>query len=658
MFFYVLGQNDSTVHHLDPIDIVAPSTNKMIISPIPMQTLHQSQHRILPLLQLSDAIKLMSGAVIKDYGGVGGMKTVSIRGLGSQHTGVIYDGIALTDCQTGQIDLGKFAIENLETITLEVGSENLSAQPARQFAQASTLKFTMPIPKLDSSKPFSASLRFVGGSFGLLNPSISIQNLWNPNAQSQSKYFSTFYFSYLRSRGDYPFLLHYGGSTDSVSRERRINSAVQRLSAETNLFALFTKQSSLKIKLFYNLSEQELPGAVTFYNPKNAQKLWDQNLFTQLSYDYNILKLHYQLNAKFNYAYQRYLDAHYLNAVGKIDNHYLQNEYYISNSFMYKPYKVIYFSFANDLIYNNMKSDMADFVYPTRFTILNLITTNISISHFKISAGILQTAIQNWTKESGAADPLHRISPAFNCSYQPFRRKQFFIRFFYKDIFRSPTFNDLYYRLVGNVNLKPEQTHQLNLGTTYFGYFPIQKLSLSVSVDGYYNRVKDKIVAFPGKDLFVWTMLNFGRVDIWGIDLNLQNKYQITPNIIFNLASNYSFQHATDCTDPFSRTYGHQIPYTPRHSGAITIMLQIPWVDIAYSMLFSGKRYALQQNIPANLLPGYIDQSIAISREFRINCCYFEAKLELLNIANVQYEVIKNYPMQGRSIRCTFRIKY
>ena len=48
-------------------------------------------------LQISDAIKFFSGATVKDYGGVGGLKTVSVRGLGASHTAVAYDGVIITD---------------------------------------------------------------------------------------------------------------------------------------------------------------------------------------------------------------------------------------------------------------------------------------------------------------------------------------------------------------------------------------------------------------------------------------------------------------------------------------------------------------------------------------------------------------------------------
>ena len=111
----------SRTRKLSEVNINANSPQKVFTGPAVVQQISAEQIRELPTLLLSDALKYMSGVVVRDYGGTGGMKTVSVRGLGTQHTGVAYDDIALTDCQTGQIDLGKLSLENVSSIALIVG---------------------------------------------------------------------------------------------------------------------------------------------------------------------------------------------------------------------------------------------------------------------------------------------------------------------------------------------------------------------------------------------------------------------------------------------------------------------------------------------------------------------------------------------------------
>ena len=67
----------------------------------PTQIFSKEELNNLHVLQVSDAVKHFAGVTVKDYGGIGGLKTVSIRSLGAQHTAIGYDGIAITDCQTG-----------------------------------------------------------------------------------------------------------------------------------------------------------------------------------------------------------------------------------------------------------------------------------------------------------------------------------------------------------------------------------------------------------------------------------------------------------------------------------------------------------------------------------------------------------------------------
>ncbi|WP_449399736.1 TonB-dependent receptor [Chryseobacterium wanjuense] len=50
---------------------------------------------------VADALRYFSGVQIKDYGGIGGLKTINIRSMGSQHVGVFYDGIQIGNAQNG-----------------------------------------------------------------------------------------------------------------------------------------------------------------------------------------------------------------------------------------------------------------------------------------------------------------------------------------------------------------------------------------------------------------------------------------------------------------------------------------------------------------------------------------------------------------------------
>lgn len=650
------AQIDTSVQFLEGISVEGKAERSAISTTVPVQTLTQADIQTMPAVLLSDVLKLFSGIVIKDYGGVGGMKTVSMRGFGSQHTAISYDGLPVTDCQTGQIDLSKFSLENVEQISVNSGTDDIFL-PARLFAAANLIQIRTLRPKFDK-RPFHIDFRFLGGSFGLWSPSVLLENRIVKRRNNGFSLSSSLNINYLQSDGRYPFTIYYGGDNDSTSLEKRSNSDVRSMNIEGNLFFTFDYTTQMDVKLYYYQAERGLPGAIIFYNTHSRQRLYDQNAFGQVHFLKHFLKnVDYQLNAKFNYAYERYFDPDYLNAAGFVDNRYFQREYYLSNGVSYRPHKIVNLTLVNDLIFGNLTANLPNFILPSRLQVLTVLSAAVDTRFVQAKAALLHTGVANWAKKGAAADNVSRFSPSAGISIRPMLSQDFHIRAFYKNIFRLPTFNDLYYNDFGNRDLRPENTHQFDLGLTYARSFLHRKMGISITVDGYYNRVKDKIVAIPSRNLFTWMMLNFGAVKIAGMDANVSFNYKIIKQLKIDIVGSYSLQQAVDVTDPKSNTYRHQIPYTPLHSGSASLTLSTPWVDVSYTVVAAGKRYALQQNVPANELKPYSDHSLALAKDFDVKGkVVLGYKLELLNLANRHYEIVRNYPMQGRSVRGTLRI--
>ena len=204
---------------LDEVIIATEQPVRIAADAAAVQQLSVKQIATLPTLQLSDALKYMSGVVVKDYGGTGGMKTVSVRGLGAQHTGVVYDGIPLTDCQTGQIDLGRLSLDNVHDIALEIGINAGIFVPARLFSYSNLLKINT-LSKIPD-KPVHVKVGLTAGLYGLWSPQLLFENYIKSRKRPDRYMVWNLAASYLTSKGNYPYILHYGGITDSLSRERR-----------------------------------------------------------------------------------------------------------------------------------------------------------------------------------------------------------------------------------------------------------------------------------------------------------------------------------------------------------------------------------------------------------------------------------------------------
>ena len=643
-------------HAIREVTVTEKYASSEVRSTTPLQILNSKSIEGLNVLQVSDAVKYFSGVTVKDYGGIGGLKTISVRSLGANHTGVSYDGITLTDCQTGQIDLGRFSLDNVDMISLNSGQSDNIFQPARLFASASVLNIRTLTPEFTNNKYINGKISMKAGSFGLLNPSLWLEG------KISSKIAASLSGEWLSANGKYPYVLNYGQSAkDSTSKETRQNTDVHNFRLEGALYATFSDKESGYIKSYFYQSERGLPGSTILYNNESSskQRIWDHTFFTQAHYEKEFSRYWaFQANAKYNSGYTRYLDPTYLNTEGKLESIYRQTEYYGSASALYRVLDNLSFSASTDGAITTLTSDTSSFATPVRYSWLTAVAGKYVTNRVLATASVLSTIVHETVKNGNPAADHQQLSPTFSLSVKPFTNQDFRVRLFYKNIFRLPSFNDLYYSEVGNRDLKPERTNQYNLGVTYNLSISTWMPLLKITIDGYHNNVKDKIVAYPNKDTFSWTILNYGKVVIDGLDLTAETTLQPYKEIGILLGSNYTYQRAINVTDPTDGVYNNQLPYTPRISGSGKAGVITPWINISYSLLWSGHRYAVNQNYIENRLPAYYDHSISISRDVQLKNQLIHLNLEVLNLMDTNYAIVKWFPMPGRSYRATISLKF
>lgn len=589
---------------------------------------------------LDEVLRTMPGLTVKDYGGVGGLKTVSVRGLGAAHTAVCYDGTAISNAQNGQIDISRFNLDNVASLTVEIGPADEIFRPARTMSSGGVLTVNSKRPDFSAGGTLlKARMRFA--SFGTYSPGLLLQQKLSDSFSLDASA------SYTRSEGDYPFKLQNG---TSQTMERRTGSEVSILSTEANLRGDLPNGAALTSKVNFYTSQRGLPGAVIFYAQNPTETLWDKALVSAVSYEdvySNGLKI--KSSVGYNLEWNRYLDVSTFYAEPE-DDRYLQQEWSASFIGQYSAGEALRFVLAQDLFVNRLSSSIPECPFPTRLSSITSLNAQYRSDRLTVTACLTATAITESVETGEAAPSRFRLSPNVSASWRV--AGQLRLRASYKDGFRVPTFNDLYYQRVGNVGLVPEIARQTGLGATWSG--SAGRASLSFTADGYWNSVKDKIVAVP--TMFVWHMRNLGRVRMLGADVSANAFIPVNDRWTFRLNAGWSWLSAVDLSDPSAKNYGHQIQYTPKHSGNVLASLETPWVNFSYTLVCSGRRWYLPQNVDANSLAPYFDHSISLNRDFRIRRTGMNVAFEALNLGNVNYEVIHSYPMPGRNYRLTITI--
>ena len=642
---------DSTkTYHIEEVSVSAQRIRKEVI---PVQMLAGEELQKLSVHSVADAIRYFSGIQIKDYGGIGGLKTVNIRGLGTQHVGVFYDGVQLGNAQNGQIDLGRFSLDNMEAVSLYNGQKSAIFQSAKDFASAGSIYMTARHPSFGEGQNYRLKGTFKTGSFGLVNPSVLLEHRLSKQVSGSLSA------EYMYTSGKYKFRYRQKNGYDIT--EIRKNGDVEAIRAEYGLFGDM-QGGEWKAKAYLYNSERGLPGAAVRETGDfvHEDRQWDTNFFLQGSFRKHWGNYSLQTNGKYAYDYLHYLSDPRLDVTTMyVNNHYRQHELYFSAANMLNILPFWSADVSVDFQWNKLNADLVNFVYPCRYTALVAAATALHFERFKLQASLLGIFVHETTKvPNAAAGDKHKYTPTVVASWQPFKNEDLNLRAFYKKIFRMPTLNDLYYTFIGNIDLNPEYTTQYDIGVTYSrkfrGGYPAR---LEFQADAYYNEVTDKIVAMPTSNQFRWTMVNLGYVEMRGVDVALQTEWHLLKDLKANLRVNYTYEKAQDFTDAKSDYYGGQIPYIPWHSGSAVLNLSYRDWDMNYSFIYTGERYESSANIPENYAKEWYTNDLSLSRRLHWKKMLWKLTAEVNNVFNQQHEVVQWYPMPGINFRFVINVE-
>ncbi len=644
---------------LTEVEVTARALEKDVIVP---QTLKGAELQRLNALSVADALRYFSGVQLKDYGGVGGIKTINIRSMGSQHTAVYYNGVQLGNAQNGQVDLGRFSLDNLEEIQLFNGQKSDIFQSAREFGAAGNVYLTTRKPyfKEDEKVHVRGQMRF--GSFSLANPNVGV-DVKLTNALSL-----TLDAEYVYSDGKYPFRYRRvlpSGETAYDTTAVRQNGDVNAVRTELGLHHYYRTTGFWRVHVYNYYSERGVPGAIVNNVWRNGERLWDRNTFVQAQWqDEWFDRLSTRFLAKYANDFTHY--KNYDERLLPSNNRYTQQEAYLSLANKFRVFNWWDLSLAYDYQYNTLAREnllLEDGVdhFARHSHWLSAATAFNFKEYLRAQASVLMTAVNN---------DAPRVTPGVFFSFRPYPKIDFSLNAFYKQSYRYPTFNDLYYTDLGNASLRPELARQHSVELAY--RISHRWLMANVAVSYYYNRVTDKIIAYPKGQQFRWTMLNLGTVKINGVDAKADFSFFLPLRWVLRTRLNYTYQKAIDVTNPSDTYYGHQIPYIPWHSGSAVLGLE--WTSrrgdhygLNYSFIYVGERYGQQENTIYNYVQPWYTHDLSLYGEwgitahrtpYAIHPLWLKANIELNNMLGQDYEVIQNYPMPKQNVRCTIALRY
>lgn len=556
-------------------------------------------------LQLQDALIHLNSVYIRNYGAHSGIKTISLRGLASNQTHLTISGIPLLSAQQGSFNLANFSLEDFEQITLSQGSSDINTN---------TLSGNL---QLDFAEPkYHLKTKIGIGSFQNYFGSTSI-------ALKKQNTFLKLNARYEEAEDNYPF-------TFQNKTYYRNNAQFQQF--QTNFIAQHQSRS-WKYTVFskFYANNNNVPEAVIFNNPASSdKKLQEWDNWTMFKAQRIQKQSLHELSAAYHTNLLRYYTP--------LANFEYTNQDIIAQYQTGITYKQHYLKMNIQTQYAHLSGDnLAIYLKPISWVERKQINVSLSETwtwhrnHTYGHSGTFQGACR--------VNILSDFTPQYNFSAYSnvFLYKKHYLYANTAYTVRIPSFNEMYYFGYGNPSLSPERTQNIQLG--YSG--TLHKCLYKAEV--FYHVIYDKIVSVPQNPV-IWSTYAIGKVISKGFEIDVQ--YQMHKNITLH----YGYTR-TDARDALTH---YILPYTPVEMIKSQIQYTLKKYLFQASYQYNGYRFSSLQNDKLSYLEPYSIVDISAMYRIRYRKHIFQLKVEVNNVLNTQYEVIKGYIMPRRSYLCTF----
>jgi len=614
------------------ITVTATRGNSLITEvPSSVNVIKQEELELKNPHNLAEALQNVPGVTIKDYGGLGNTKSISLRGSSDSQVLILLDGQRLNNPQSGSVDLNQISLEGIEKIEVVRGG-NSALYGSDAIGGVINL-----ISKTSNrnTKPIQGEIKIGTGSFELysLEPSL--------NFKIGETRLSTSY-KYLTSKGDFPYTDNYGNSATRVNSDIISNDYFVGLNKN---FGDVHYQKNINISFKHYDAEQGSPGTIEpyYYNAR----IWNRNNKLSAVYTGKIFNLYNNIRIQsyyFDSWYKYFNDETAGSILSKYKTRSLGNELQLSTVLGPKT-TVTYggglrYDYNKDQIVKNENEQTTYYLFLVNesvFTLEKLVKTISLVPSLRFD-----TDSKNSTKI---------VSPKIGAIFNFGTIWQNSLKMNIGKSYRAPTFNDLYWPedawTIGNPELEPEYGIDWDLGVRL--QFPI------------FNGIYFESSYFESKmtNLIIWQ-----QIDKWmplNVDKNQNKGIESSLRLIpikdrLDLTINYMYLDARNLSSSLA-TYNKILVYRPKHTLNVSFTVDLEPVRLNYQFNYTSRRFTDASNTWGNSLDSFNKSDISLDYETHIKKIAINISVQAKNIFDYEYRVIKNMPVPGREYRLSLDFK-
>ena len=582
------------------------------------------------MLSLNELLQGSSGVFVKSYGPPGTLQTISVRGMSSEQSQILFDGIPLNNLQLGSADLSAFPLNDLSGIDLYRGSNII-------LGGSGAIGGSLNLLPGQPAHHFKMQVR---AAYSSLKNKFAEMRIHLPLPHVRMRSLLTFGHANGLNRYD----THYNGK-NTVLRDRDFRQ--NHLSFQM----IFEPKNFGQFKFFVNHFKRHAGAPRAFVNPlserENRARLALDNTLVYARWQREQKRLGYYAQIYARNEWMTYFDPGLRINFKSLHSIHFNKEQGLQVRFHYSPRQPLLLKSGVEMARQTVISSEAGKHKRQRqaFYVLSdwkLYENSGTLQAFHLNGGL---RVERYSARESV------FLPALGASFT-YRRFQIYANT--GKNFRIPSFNDLYWKPGGNPNLKPEFSKNFEIGLRQM--WPFLQWLGQLEISAYQNEVKDQIRWLPGKAGY-WTPRNISKVRSRGVEIDLQwASVDERHKLRFSYGCGQAVKKAPEVPD--DRTVGNQLPFLPQEQWALNARTAWKQWQAGFSLRRTGFRYSDFSNDPNAILPSFTIVNLWMQGTLTFGKWRLIPGVALENAFDRSYEVLKGFPMPGRFVRLSCSVHW
>ena len=632
----------------------------------PSSQIRSEEIQTLGARQTADVLHFAPGAFVRNYGGMGGVKTLSLRGASGAQTATLLEGVRVQSTQSGQFDFSGLPAAFVEEIEIARGG-------AGALVGANAMAGAVNIRLRGEAKRAEFSVEAESGSFEEMRVALGgAAPLQIAGAQKGGVLARI---EYQSARGNYPFTFNAFGQNLELERNNadfRNLAALAAASAQTD-----DGRWNVQARALARISARGAPGAVVQGNIEMERaRLDESDALALLRVSYIPTRqalLSFAVSGKFNVLAYRDPEARQFGANG-LDERFFAEDFHASARLLFEEStSTQMLEVRHEWTLEHWASHLrGNMLQPNAGTAVERLNTAMA-ARADIVRYFQSDAAQNAVKDGGSlhgsaavradffSDVGLALSPLLGVAWKADSVWTWRAEGSYN--FRAPAFNELYYLNFGNSRLLPERALCWNLGVTLAGEGAAKDDAGAArgewTADVFWHVMENQILAVQ-QTPFTISAQNIAFSEMFGAEASFAASWRSG----LTLRAQYGFQRAINTTEgDFS--FGKLLVYTPSHLASAAALWK--WESFlgegtalraSAQAQYVGERYFLPDNSPDARLQPFAIIGVSVETEYRLPFANASARFVLDNLFDERYAVVRNFPMPGRAARFSIALAF